>query len=262
MSSDLLVHKNNGVATVTLNRPNQRNAINYHGWLELHNIFRDLDSDSSVRVVVLTGAGEEAFSSGADIRDFDEYRSDSKQAKGYAEAFEGAMNALEGLSKPTICLIKGFCVGGGCELALAADLRIAADNSRFGIPVAKLGILIGYGEMRRLLNLIGPGNAAQILYTGRMVNACEALQMGLVNHVLPVTDIHEFTDTLAQEMTTLAPLTQSRHKLIMRTVLENPALSGLSPEQKALPLSNFDSDDFHEGRRSFIERRKPEFKGR
>ena len=262
MSNNLISHKDNGVATITLNRPDRRNAINYHGWLELQSIFKNLESDASVRVVVLTGAGDDAFSSGADIKDFDEYRSNSKQAKGYAEAFEGAMNALEGLSKPTICLIKGFCVGGGCELSLAADLRIAADNSRFGIPVAKLGILIGYSEMRRLLDLVGPGNAAQILYTGRMIDSSEALQMGLVNHVLPLADIHEFTDALAYEMTALAPLTQSRHKLIMRTALENPALSGLSQEQKALPLSNFDSDDFHEGRRSFVERRKPEFTGR
>ncbi|MDA1188868.1 MAG: enoyl-CoA hydratase-related protein [Chloroflexi bacterium] len=260
--SDILLEKADGIATVTLNRPKQRNAISYQGWLELDRIFKQLESDASVKVVVLTGAGDDAFSSGADIKDFDQYRSDSKKAKVYAAAFEGAMDALEALSKPTICLIKGFCVGGGCELSMAADLRIAADNSSFGIPVAKLGILIGYGEMRRLLNLVGPGNAAQILYTGRMMDASEAHRIGLVNIVQPLGNIHDFIYTLAREMVPLAPLTQSRHKVIMQTTLKNLALENLTPEQQFLPLTNFDSEDFHEGRRAFIERRKPEFKGR
>lgn len=262
MTDDILLEKRDGVATITINRPTQRNAINYPGWLELHRIAVDLEHDPDTKVVVLTGAGDAAFSSGADIKDFELYRNSAAKAKMYAAAFEGAMDAVEALSKPTICLIKGFCVGGGCELTLAADIRIAADNSKFGIPVAKLGILVGYSEMRRLVNLVGPGNGSYILLTGRMWDSVEALRVGLINLVVPLAEVHDFTYGLAHEMTKLAPLSQGRHKRIMRTVLSNPSLEGLTPEEKALPLTNFDSEDFHEGRRAFVERRPPQFKGR
>ncbi len=262
MGEDILLERQDGIATVTFNRPAQRNAINYHGWLELQRIAIDLEHDDSVKVVVFTGAGDEAFSAGADIKDFDLYRDNSAKAKVYAAAFDGAMDAIEALSRPTICLIKGYCVGGGCEMSLAADIRIAADNSRFGIPVARLGILVGYREMRRLVQLVGPGNASYILLTGRLLDAQEALRIGLVNTVVPLAEVREHTYKLAREMVPLAPLSQRRHKQILRTVLRNPSLAGLTPEEEHLPFTNFDSEDFHEGRRAFIERRTPQFKGR
>ena len=262
MESDILVAQQSGVTTITFNRPNQRNAIGYEGWTQLRRILADVEEDDDARVVVLTGAGDEAFSAGADIKDFDRYRSDSKGARKYSAAFDGALDALEALSKPTICLIKGYCVGGGCELTMAADIRIAADNSRFGIPVARLGLLVGYGEMRRLVNLVGTGNTTYILLSGRMLDASEALRIGLVNSVVPLDEIEEHTRLLAEEMVPLAPLSQSRHKQILQTVLRNPSLTGLTPEEEELPFTNFDSEDFHEGRRAFVERRKPRFKGR
>ncbi len=262
MGEDILLERQDGIATVTFNRPAQRNAINYHGWLELQRIAIDLEHDDSVKVVVFTGAGDEAFSAGADIKDFDLYRDNSAKARVYAAAFDGAMDAIEAMSRPTICMIKGFCVGGGCEMSLAADIRIAADNSRFGIPVAKLGILVGYREMRRLVHLVGPGNASYILLTGRLLDAQEALRIGLVNAVVPLAEVKEHTYKLAKEMVPLAPLSQRRHKQILRTVLRNPSLAGLTPEEEHLPFTNFDSEDFHEGRRAFIERRAPQFKGR
>ncbi|MCH7801304.1 MAG: enoyl-CoA hydratase/isomerase family protein, partial [Chloroflexi bacterium] len=162
MSDDILLDIQGGIATVTFNRPGQRNAIDYHGWLELRRIAIDLDDDDQVKVVVFTGAGDQAFSAGADIKDFERYRNNSTKAKMYSEAFDGAMDAIESTSKPTISLIKGFCVGGGCEMSTATDIRIASDTSRFGIPVARLGILVGYREMRRLVRLVGPGNASYI----------------------------------------------------------------------------------------------------
>jgi len=262
MSDDILVDRLDGVATVTLNRPAQRNAISYEGWLRLDQVLTDLKADSEISVVILTGAGDEAFSAGADIKDFERHRKDSCEAKTYAAAFDGAMDTLEALSKPTICLIKGFCVGGGCELSMAADLRIAADNSKFGIPVAKLGILVGYREMRRLINLVGPGNASYILMSGRILDSADALRIGLVNSVLPLTEVDEHTYDLAREMVPLAPLSQCRHKLILQSVLANPSLEGLTPEEQDLPFTNFDSEDFLEGRRAFVERRKPQFQGR
>ena len=166
----------NGVATVTFNRPEKRNAIDYDGWLTLRRVAKTLAGRDDVRVVVFTGAGEEAFSAGADIADFDRHRNDSKEARVYAAAFDGAVEAIESVPKPTICLIKGACVGGGCELSLAADVRIAADNGRFGVPAARLGIVVGYGEMRRLVDLVGRGNAAYLLLTGRLIDAGEALR--------------------------------------------------------------------------------------
>lgn len=262
MTDDVLVTLSDGVATVTLNRPDKRNAISYAGWLELRRVAEGLERDDEARVVVVTGAGDRAFSAGADIADFDEYRSDGARARVYAEAFEGAMNAIEAISKPTICAIKGFCIGGGCEMSMAADLRFAADNSRFGIPVAHLGILIGYSEMSRLLRLVGPGNAASILYTGRTFGPEEALRMGLVNEVHPLDYIDDFVHELALSMVPLAPLSQARHKRIMNTVLTNPGLRDLSDEETALPFTNFDSADFLEGRSAFQEKRRPEFRGR
>jgi enoyl-CoA hydratase/carnithine racemase len=262
MGDEIIVERKDGVATVIFNRPEQRNAINYYGWLELQRIAVDLEHDDGVKVVVFTGAGDKAFSAGADIKDFDLYRNSSAKARIYSAAFDGAMDAIEAMSRPTLCLIKGFCVGGGCELAMAADIRIAADNSRFGIPVAKLGILVGYREMRRLVNLVGPGNASYILLSARLIDAPEALRIGLVNAVVPLAEVQEYTYQLAQEMAPLAPLSQRRHKQILQTVLRNPSLAGLTPEEEHLPFANFDSEDFQEGRRAFIERQTPRFKGR
>ena len=262
MPDDILLDRTDGIATVTFNRPDQRNAIDYHGWLALRRIAIDLDRDDSVRVVVFTGAGDRAFSAGADIKDFESYRDNSRKAQVYAEAFDGAMDAIEAVSKPTVCLIKGFCVGGGCEMSMACDIRIAADNSRFGIPVARLGILVGYREMRRLVNLVGPGNASYILMSARLLDSAEALGVGLVNQVVPLADVDGCVYDLAREMTPLAPLSQARHKRIRQLVLENPALEGLTTEQRLLPFTNFDSEDFHEGRSAFVERRQPNFTGR
>ena len=262
MTNDILLSTDDGIATVTFNRPRQRNAISYHGWLELRRIALDLEADPDVKVVVFTGAGDAAFSAGADIKDFESYRNDSEKAMVYSEAFDGALDAIESISRPTISLIKGFCVGGGCELSTATDIRIAADNSRFGIPVARLGILVGYREMRRLVRLVGPGNASYILLSARLVDANEAHRIGLVTQTAPLDEVDDVAYTLAREMAPLAPLSQARHKRILQTVLANPALESMTEVEERLPFANFDSEDFHEGRAAFVERRAPKFKGR
>ncbi len=262
MPQDILVSSQDGIATVTFDRPRQRNAISYHGWIELRRIALDLERDDSARVVVFTGAGDAAFSAGADIKDFDSYRDNSDKAMVYAEAFDGAMDAIEALSKPTISLIKGFCVGGGCELSTATDIRIASTDSRFGIPVARLSILVGYKEMRRLVRLVGPGNASYILLSARLIDAEEALRMGLVTQLAPPSEVEDVAYALAREMAPLAPLSQSRHKRILQTVLQNPALANLSDAETRLPFANFDSEDFQEGKAAFVERRTPKFSGR
>ena len=261
MANDILVERDGSVATVIFNRPDQRNAISYAGWLELRRIAMELERDDGVRVVVLAGAGDRAFSAGADIKDFERYRSNSRIAEVYADAFDGAMDTIEAMSKPTISMIQGFCVGGGCELSMATDIRIAADNSRFGIPIARLGILVGYGEMRRLLNLVGPGNASYILLSGRLIDAQEAHRIGLITTLVSAEELRRHTYELAHEMAELAPLSHARNKRIRDILLRNPSGDGLTDEERRLPFTNFDSADFHEGRAAFVERRKPHFRG-
>ena len=262
MSEDILLSVQEGIATVTLNRPDQRNAMNYGMWQDMGRICQDLEQDPSVRVVVVTGAGHEAFSAGADIKEFEEYRDNSTKARKWASAVESAMGGLERLSKPTIALIKGYCVGGGCELACFADVRIAAENAQFGVPAARLGISLGYREMRRLVQLLGPGTTSYILLSARLLDAQEALRTGLVNQVLSLEEIDDYTAKLATGMAALAPMAHGDNKQIIRTVLVNPDLCDLTPEQEALPFRVFDSEDYKEGRRAFIEKRRPQFKGR
>ncbi len=251
-----------GVGTVVLNRPEQHNAIDFAMWNEIGAVASRLADDDSARVVVLQGAGERAFSAGADIKDFPAHRSSSALAAEYASAFEGALDAIERLPKPTISMIRGICVGGGCELAMATDLRIAAEGSVFAVPVAKIGVLVGYKEMRRLAQLVGPGHAANLLLTARSFDEREALRMGLITEVAPAGELVERTYGLARAMASYAPLTQSGHKRILRAVLRDPGLASLSEEERRLPLSIFDTDDGMEGYRAFVEKRAPRFRGR
>ena len=262
MTDGIRLERRGSVATIVIDSPGRRNAISYGGWLRLGSIARALAEDADARAVVIEGSGDEAFSAGADIREFDRFRTDSGQARVYQAAFDEAVDAIESLPVPTVCKIKGYCVGGGCELTLAADIRIAAENAKFGIPAAKLGIVIGYEEMRRLVALVGPGRASYLLMSGRIVGVDEASRFGLVDRVVPLGEVDEYVSDLADEMSRLAPLSHRQHKQIMRRVTVDPQLAGLSAEERDLPFVNFDSADFGEGRRAFLERRQPVFRGR
>ena len=159
-------------------------------------------------------------------------------------------------------MIKGVCVGGGCELSLAADIRIAAGNAMFGIPAARLGIVIGYNEMHRLVNLVGIGNANYLLMTGQMIDTSEAVRIGLVSKMLPLSEIDQYVYAVASQIASLAPLSHRVHKSIMGTVKANGDLDDLDLEQQLLPFSNFDSSDFDEGRTAFRDKREPRFRGK
>jgi enoyl-CoA hydratase len=261
MSDFILTERQGQIATVILNRPENRNAINAQMWQELMQLAATLDADDTIRVIVFRGAGDNAFSAGADIREFETVRNNSTNARKYAESFDGAQDAVAAIGKPTISLIRGFCVGGGLELASATDIRICSEDSRFGVPIAQLGILVGYHEMRRLVNLVGPGVAMDILLSARLIGAADALRVGLVSQVVPGAEVEKAVYELAQRMCGLAPLSARWHKQILQTVLTNPSLNGLTAEQEALPFGCFDTQDFNEGRRAFVAKRAPQFQG-
>ena len=256
----ILLRQDGAVATVTINRPAQRNAISFAMWGQLAELMRRLDADRAVRCIVLAGAGGQAFSAGADIADFAEYRSDSAKGRIYNRAVDGLLETVSEIGTPVISMIQGFAAGGGCELAVATDLRIAAAGSRLGIPVARLGITIGHREMYGLVNLVGKGSALYILLSGRLLDAEEALRIGLVNQVAPPARLAEVTYRLAAEIAALAPLSHAVNKQTLNQVLAKPALD-LTPAEAELPLTQFDTRDYQEGYRAFLEKRQPEFIG-
>ena len=261
MSEYILVDRQPPIATITINRPRQRNAISFAMWGELSRLLRDLDAERDTRVVVITGAGDEAFSAGADIQDFEQHRSNSTKGREYNRAVDGLLATLTELETPTISMIRGFAAGGGCEIAVATDLRIAAEGSKLGIPVARLGITIGHREMQGLVNLVGRGNALYILLTGRLLDAQEALGIGLVNQVVPAEELATCTYQLAREIAELAPLSHAVNKRTLNQVLAKPSLTDLTPQEADLPLTQFDTRDYQEGYRAFLEKRRPHFTG-
>ena len=262
MSQELLGETKGGIATITINRPDQRNAVTYDMWKRLAAFMAEFEDDPEVRVVVIRGAGTHAFSAGADIAEFEEQRSNSTLARKYHTAVEEALEATANIRRPTIAMVAGYCVGGGLELATATDMRITAENGRFGIPTAKLGIFMPYREMSQLVRLVGAGRAMDMLLTARLVEAEEALRIGLVSRLVPLAELEQYTYQLANEIASYAPLSHRWHKQVLEVVLRNPGLDGLTSEQADLPFACFDTEDFQEGRQAFLEKRKPQFRGR
>ena len=262
MGEEIRLDKRQGIATVTINRPAQRNAVTYAMWGRLTLLMAELERDSDVRVVILRGSGTQAFSAGADIAEFEEQRKNSTMARKYHGAVEEALEAIAHFPRPTIAMVAGYCVGGGLELATTTDLRIAADNARFGIPTAKLGIVVGYREMARLVRLVGPGGTMDILLTARLVEADEALRIGLISRLVPLAELESSTEKVATEIAGYAPLSHRWHKQMLETVLRDPGLERLTPQVTKLTFACFDTEDFQEGRRAFVEKRKAVFRGR
>lgn len=249
------------VATLTLNRPEQHNAVSYAMWKALPDVCVQLAADTRVRVVVCRGAGREAFSAGGDIVEFREQRSNRQQAERYNRHVQAALDALLALPQPTIALIHGFCVGGGLLLAAHCDLRIASTDARFGLPVAKLGFLITYEQMQRFVHLLGASVVTDLLMTARLFHAEEARVFGLCSQVHPSEIVDEVVENVAQRMAELSPLSQRLHKQMLQTVLHKPDLAALSADDLAVVGAVFDSYDYSEGVRAFIEKRTPRFDG-
>ena len=258
----LLVRRDGPVATVVINRPEQRNAISYAMWVRLPGLLQEIGEDEDVRVVLLTGAGEQAFSAGADVKDFEQTRSTPEQARDYRARVEAACTALGALGKPTIAVVRGYCLGGGFELAMCTDLRVAARDARFGIPAARRGIAVSHTHVARLLGLGGRGNASYLLLSARELTADEALAAGLVNSVHAPDELDAYVRGLAADIAKLSPVSHRLHKGVLSDLAQYGAAASVPADRLALPETAASSEDFREGVRSFLERREPDFPGR
>jgi enoyl-CoA hydratase len=254
----LLVELDGGVAVVTVNRPDKRNALNSQVRADILTALDFLRDDESVRVVVFTGAGEKAFVAGADIGEFAE-RTPLEQR----EAMTGrrVFDEIAAFPKPTIAMINGFCLGGGCELALACDVRVASDAAKLGQPEINLGIIPGGGGTQRLPRVVGTGQAMRLILSGEIVDAAEALRIGLVDVVHPAADLRGRTLEFARGMAAKSPVALRMAKAAVRAAAEMPLAAGLAYETE-LFVTCFGSDDKREGVAAFLEKRPAEFTGR
>jgi enoyl-CoA hydratase/carnithine racemase len=250
-----------GVGVVTFNNPEKRNAMSLDMWEGLDQALTELRDDEAVRVVVLVGAGDKAFVSGADISQFEKTRHNAAASEEYSRRSEAQRALLGNYPKPTISCIRGFCLGGGMQVAMLTDIRIAAEDSRFGIPAAKLGIAYGYEGLRHLVSLVGPSWARLIMYTGMRIESAEALRIGLVDRVVPTNELWGETMEIATTISSNAPLAIKAAKITIAQVLKDPADRDMKAI-KQIGVDCMDSEDFREGRQAFMEKRKPRFKGK
>jgi enoyl-CoA hydratase len=255
----LLVGIDGAVATVTINRPQVLNALNAATLAELGLAMGELQADASVRVVILTGAGEKAFAAGADIHELSTLTPET--GKAHAEMGQRVFALVEGLGKPVIAAVNGFALGGGCELAMACTVRLAADTAKFGQPEVKLGLTPGFAGTQRLPRLVGKGRALELVLGGGMIDAAEAFRIGLVNRVVPAASLPDEARALAQAWAANAPLAMRYSMEAITHGLETSFAEGCFVEASLFGLA-FATDDMREGTRAFIEKRKAAFKGR
>ena len=253
------VKRDGTIATVTLNRPAKLNAMSLDMWDWLGEIFVELDRDPSLRCVILRGAGERAFSVGADIGEFEEQRSTAAKAKRYGRRTHGAMDKIVACRHPVVARLDGLCVGGGLELAIAADLRICSTRARFGIPIKRLGLVVAYAELAPLVRLVGPANAKEILLEGRIFDAVRAHAMGLVNRVVADRDLDRETRETAERIAEGAPLVARWHKAFVRRLTSPKPLTRAEQDES---YACFATEDFKIGYRAFLAKESPSFKGR
>lgn len=258
MIDDLAIEKKGAIATVILNRPKSHNAINIGMYQALPDLLASLESDSSVKVVVLRGAGDKSFASGADITEFEAERSDKAKAKNYNEKVASAEQAVEGMSKPTIAMIHGYCIGGGAGLALSCDIRFADTRAKFAITPAKLGLVYSLESTKRVVDLAGPSRAKWILMSGQQIQAARALELGLVDELVEPEELETYTYEFAQTVTTRAQFSVRAGKEMVRRVVGGQVRD--DEDTIELRNSSFDTEDFAEGVRSFLEKRTPDFR--
>ena len=260
-TGQLLVEVVSAVAVVTFNNPGKRNALSSEMRAALPGLLEALQADRKVRVVVVTGAGDKAFASGADISEFADRRTSPAARAEYDRVSAVLSRSWHGLDKPLIAMIRGFCLGGGLFTALQADIRVASDDSQFGVPAARLGVGPGFAGVTALTDLIGPAWTSAMLFSARRVSAAEALQMGLVNRVVPAASLRDDVMGLAQGIAQNAPLTVLACKAAIREAGRAPDRRDMG-RVEAMIEACFRSDDYREGQRAFTQRRPPAFTGR
>jgi enoyl-CoA hydratase len=260
MPGQIRVERDGSLAEIIFDHPERRNAITTAMWREIPEIAREIDADDAVRVVILRGEGDVAFVSGADISQFEESRSGDNAEKYDMDNLD-AFAALAGIGKPVIAAIHGFCIGGGCAIALCADLRYSADDGVFAIPAARLGLGYGQTGIATLTRVVGEPRAKEIFMTARRFDAQEAASMGLVNRVVPKAELDAYVRKTAETIADNAPLTLRAAKMTFSDIAASE--SKQQPDRVQAAISTcFASEEYAERERSFMEKRRPDFKGR
>ncbi|MFQ6083295.1 MAG: enoyl-CoA hydratase-related protein [Candidatus Aminicenantia bacterium] len=256
---NLMFKKEQGIGWVTINRPDKLNALNVETINELDQVFLNIKNDQEVKVVIITGAGEKAFVAGADIAELAELN--IKEAKEHSLRGQRVFNMIESMGKPVIAAINGYALGGGVELALACHMRLASDKAMMGQPEVKLGLIPGYGGTQRLARLVGKGKALEIILSGEMIDAHQALQIGLINKVVPMSELYAVAQDLAKKIMNNSPIALRYAVEAINNGLEMSLKDGLVLEAELFGLT-CGTEDSKEGTRAFLERRKPQFKGK
>lgn len=248
------------VAVVTLARPDAHNALGYASWRRIADVFNDFAEDDDLRAVVVRGAGDRAFGAGADIAEFPDRRFGAAAAVDYNEAIACALRAVTRVQAPVVAMLRGLAVGGGCELAAACDVRIAGRGARFGIPIGRLGVTLGYTEADALVRLIGHANLKYLLFSGRLIDADEALRMGLVQQVVDADHLAETTGELVDAILASSPVTMRAAKVVSDMCLR-PLTAADTEYLARITVEAYAGPDLKEGVAAFTERRAPRFPG-
>lgn len=258
MSNDFIyMEKAGGIATIYLNRPEKRNALNFHMWLSIPEWMRRCEEDREIKVVIFRGVNETAFAAGADISEFQEIEKSKEGIERFNQATLDAEKAIMNLSKPTIAMIQGYCVGGGCEIAVACDFRFSDDKGKFAVTPAKLGLVYNLPPTKNLIHLVGPAKTKDILYTGRLLGAEEALRIGLIDRIYNSGEIVEKTYEYANMICRNAQYSVRSAKYIIGEILNGETDN--TEEITHIVLDSFESEDHKEGVQAFLEKRRPRF---
>jgi enoyl-CoA hydratase len=255
---NVILEKDENIGILYINRPKYMNALNVSTIQEIGKAIEEGKTDDEIKVLIVTGSGDKAFVAGADITGFMVFS--PAQARYYTDEGEHIFRKLDVLEKPVIAAVNGFALGGGCELAMACDIRLASETAMFGLPEVSLGVIPGYGGTQRLPRLIGEGRAKELTFTAGVIDAAEAYRVGLVNHVYPVAELLDQARKLAKKMMKNAPLSVAYAKLAIGQGLQGDLDSGLRIESNFFGLC-VATEDMKEGTQAFVDKRKPQFKG-